>query len=342
MTTPSTTTPHPKEEGKTTPRSVEIYRRVDRTVFAFEAGIVTLATALMTVFVFLNIVFDFSNNQRLRITTHWQNGTLFEWSSWFFSFTSTGEAAPDQGGLVFGDLFPSVVAFCFLFSICLAISGRLPALKDRTGLHIFLGASALMSAIGVYLWFMLSFHPKWSCFILSLLVMGYSAYSILKSRPRQTGYLWISWLVVAFGLIAFSASVSDRFSAWTSRYALFLLLWTGFIGASMATSRGGHLRIDAVRKTLPEHMISRYNTLSFLVAALSSAVFCWLSFIYTLRRFGADTTEGEIPDWIKVLAIPVSMFFIALRFSGRAWLSAIGQPDVPPDNEQQGTIEVSR
>jgi TRAP-type C4-dicarboxylate transport system permease small subunit len=172
--------------------------------------------------------------------------------------------------------------------------------------------------------------------------LSYSAFSILKDKPRGATYIWISWLIVACGLIAFSASVSDRFSAWTSRYALFLLLWTGFIGASMATSRGGHLRIDAVRKTLPERMIGRYNTLSFLVAALSSAVFCWLSFIYTLRRFGADTTEGEIPDWIKVLAIPVSMFFIALRFSGRAWLSAIGQPDTPADDEDHVTVEVTK
>jgi TRAP-type C4-dicarboxylate transport system permease small subunit len=145
--------------------------------------------------------------------------------------------------------------------------------------------------------------------------------------------------------------------SWAQSYSLFLLLWVGFLGASMAARVRRHLRVDLMRKLVPEDKLAHFNAVSYLVAALFSGVVCYLGLLYL---FGADSSylkpiweapgwapaslaaeletfplpqdasmarralhvvfspsePGEPPDWLKVLAIPLSFFLITVRFLG--------------------------
>ncbi len=148
--------------------------------------------------------------------------------------------------------------------------------------------------------------------------------------------------------------------SWAQSYSLLMLLWVGFLGASMAARERRHLRVDLARKTLPPEKLPWFNTASYLAAAAFSAVVLYLSFEYifgfqssyikpiwevpswmpagmkdelingyplpedasafrrALQVFFAPSEPGEIPDWLKVLAIPVSFLLITLRFIGHA------------------------
>jgi TRAP-type C4-dicarboxylate transport system permease small subunit len=105
---------------------------------------------------------------------------------------------------------------------------------------------------------------------------------------------------------------------WTQKLALFLLLWTAFIGASMATHDGRHLTIDAVRKSVGPKIRPYYNAVSHAVAAMFTAAFMLLAYWYLQDRLAETAAPGEIPDWLKVLAIPVSLGIVTLRFAGRS------------------------
>lgn len=126
----------------------------------------------------------------------------------------------------------------------------------------------------------------------------------------------VAVLAVAVAVVAWM-SVPERYS-WATKLALFLLLWTAFIGASMATHDGRHLTVDAVRKAIPRRFLPYYEALSHLIAAAFTAAFAWLAFLYLDVRLGESAAPGEIPDWLKVLAIPVSLVMVTLRFAARS------------------------
>jgi TRAP-type C4-dicarboxylate transport system permease small subunit len=290
--------------GRRLKRVLGVYTRIDGAIFAVEAAIVTAATALMTLFIFLDLSFTFLNGLRVRL------------------FTESGRA----GGLEGSRIVALVLATLLVIGLAGAAVGAHPPPQKRGGrwqAGVFL---ALLGGLGLFCYLLVAAPPRVT---LSALVVVGGLYSFRRLWPAvQAGEYGkralVIWALAVALVMWFAGTVPDRYSSWTQPYALFLLLWTGFIGASMATSRGRHLRIDAVRKALPASVLGRYNFASNLLAGALTGVFCYLSIRYTFARFGNPAPAGEIPDWLKVLAIPVSLAFITLRFVTRALLNLMG------------------
>lgn len=288
-------------------RTLAVYRKIDDAVFSVEAGVVTAATALMTLFIFINLLFNFANGQALKVRVHQAAGTLWGPAPWG------------------SDLLPTVVSLLALVGLLGAVVTHHPRLRARSLLLRLLAVVLSTGAVLGFVVVMLRAHPRWSCLILTAVGSGWGANWLVRgqNRPARRGLSAAILLVATLSAVWFCSRLPENFSAWTNAWALFLLLWMGFLGASMATSRGRNLRIDAVRKAVPERHMPKYNALSFAVAALFSGLFCYLAIVYTGNRIG-ETVSGEIPEWIKVLAIPVALGFTTLRFAGRAVLAAMG------------------
>lgn len=122
--------------------------------------------------------------------------------------------------------------------------------------------------------------------------------------------------------------------SWAPNISLTLLLWMAFLGASMATHEGRHLAVDAVRKLIkPEHT-RLFNAASLAFSAFITGAFLYLAVIYISKRIGETPEPGKIPDWIKVLSIPVSLAFMTLRFGSYSIANATGFAlGVPPEPE---------
>jgi C4-dicarboxylate transporter DctQ subunit len=178
-------------------------------------------------------------------------------------------------------------------------------------------------------------------------------------NPKAAGILGVS-SAVAFYLFG---SLPQGYS-WAQSYSLLMLLWVGFLGASIAARERRHLRVDLARKLLPPDKLPAFNAVSYTVAAIFTGVVLYLGYIY---MFGADSTylrpiwdapgwlpeatrqtlmtefplpddasfgrrfmqvifapsePGEVPDWLKVMAIPFSMALVAIRFLGHAFVFA--------------------
>jgi TRAP-type C4-dicarboxylate transport system permease small subunit len=116
-----------------------------------------------------------------------------------------------------------------------------------------------------------------------------------------------------------------------------LVLWIGFVGATLATKEGKHINIDLVSRWLPpigKNVVTLITHLfSFLVCC--ALTYATLKFIRNEAQMGQKTFL-DIPAWIPVMILPITFSLMTFRFGLRSFknLSEIGKKDLPHDREK--------
>ncbi len=95
-----------------------------------------------------------------------------------------------------------------------------------------------------------------------------------------------------------------------------LVLWIGFIGATLATREGKHINIDAISRSLPPLGRAVAETCIHLFSSLICSLFTYasLKFIRNEAEMGATTLAG-IPAWILEAVLPLTFGLMAFRFA---------------------------
>lgn len=108
---------------------------------------------------------------------------------------------------------------------------------------------------------------------------------------------------------------------WAEELARYLMIWSGFLGASIATRQRRHLKIDILTRFLPDGQV---KTLILRLAALISAGFCFFltfvgyEFVANSFKGGRVSSSMGVPMWIIQAGIPLTSAIIACRFVGQA------------------------
>ena len=117
-----------------------------------------------------------------------------------------------------------------------------------------------------------------------------------------------------------------------------LVLWIGFIGATLATKEGKHINIDVISRWLPS--IGK-NVVTLITHLFSFLVCCALTYA-TLKFIRNEIQMGQktfldIPVWIPEMILPVTFGLMSLRFGLRSFknLSEMGKRDLPNDREKK-------
>ena len=110
---------------------------------------------------------------------------------------------------------------------------------------------------------------------------------------------------------------------WVDILLRHLVLWTGFLGAALATSSERHINIDAFTRFLSPRVRNVVNTLTSVFAV----AMCWFlldaSVTYVKNEMIAGSTiYADIPAWYSALIIPIGFGLLILHFSVRTILSA--------------------
>ncbi len=160
------------------------------------------------------------------------------------------------------------------------------------------------------------------------------------------GLAWIekTFLVTALAvmclIVFFDFFLREFFASgfvWAKELAMFLMIWVGFIGASLATRANRHLVVGIPEKLFPPNTL-RYVSFSVAILVVVLTLFvAYLGWQYVMetRMFEERSIVLRIPLWYVQIIIPVSLFVIAIRFFGlglrvlRKDLTAIGGGDVP-------------
>ena len=99
-----------------------------------------------------------------------------------------------------------------------------------------------------------------------------------------------------------------------------LVLWIGFIGATLATQEGKHINIDVVSRWLP----SLGKRLVALITHLFSFCICCL-LTYAAIKFIKNEIQMEkmtflsIPAWVPELILPLTFILMTCRFGLRSF-----------------------
>ncbi len=102
---------------------------------------------------------------------------------------------------------------------------------------------------------------------------------------------------------------------WGDIFLRHLVLWVGFLGASLATREQKHINIDLFGRLLPE----KGKQISRMVTNLFSVFICLLltdaswTFVQDEKMIGTILFE-DIPTWYFQIIIPIGFFLMSFRF----------------------------
>lgn len=285
------------------------FGRADDALYSVERVIVTASLIIMTLSSFLKVLSDFL------------------------------EKLP-QGSPFY------LLATLVLLIVARVATGNSPTLKDnRMKANLFALLGGLLG--GGFIWVVGTFSSAIVVIICVLTAGGMLVtYTLEDARGPEGlritgGTLWKLAVTLAASVAGvWVGATLDSGYSWAPNISLTLLLWMAFLGASMATHEGRHLAVDAVRKLVKPERERLFNAASLAMSAIVTSAFLYLAVIYLAKRVGETPEPGKIPDWIKVLSIPVSLAFMTLRFSCYAMAEAVGaKMGIPPEPKAETEVQ---
>ncbi len=124
-------------------------------------------------------------------------------------------------------------------------------------------------------------------------------------------------ILLAFSQIILRNAFSSGIS-WGDPLVRYLVLWVGFIGASLATKEGKHITIEVFARWLSDRGNQYFKAISNLVSVLVCGllVFAGWTFVLNEAQMGGSTFL-QIPVWVPQIIIPVTFALMTLRFAFR-------------------------
>lgn len=139
-----------------------------------------------------------------------------------------------------------------------------------------------------------------------------------------------SFLIAFLGLMVVLAFLQvilrNVFSSgimWADILLRHLVLWIGFLGAALATSRKRHINIDALTRFLPTKPRHAVGVLTDLFAAAICYLLFRSSITFVQNEIAEKTTiYADIPAWCGEIIIPIGFGLLVVHFVIRGVLSA--------------------
>jgi TRAP-type C4-dicarboxylate transport system permease small subunit len=165
-----------------------------------------------------------------------------------------------------------------------------------------------------------------------LVLAAHSARSIsaerAKSAPPTLGKSALVGALVFVGATIFVKGLLWVFPSsvpGAQKFALGFMLWSGMLGASLATKTRRHIILDPIKKKLDEQTLKPFS----LIGGVVTATFCGLISLLGCMQLHEQFVEWRsgdgvgvydalpIPLWIGTLSIPFTFGVMALRFLGQ-------------------------
>jgi TRAP-type C4-dicarboxylate transport system permease small subunit len=107
---------------------------------------------------------------------------------------------------------------------------------------------------------------------------------------------------------------------WIDPFLRYLVLWSGLLGAAMATSKGKHIAFDIINFLVPTFMHAWFQVITDLFSTIVAAFLTWAAFLFIRNEieFGGAQLLS-VPSWIWNLIFPIAFAMITLRFLMAAW-----------------------
>ncbi|MDB5873383.1 MAG: putative Tripartite ATP-independent periplasmic transporter DctQ component [Ramlibacter sp.] len=117
---------------------------------------------------------------------------------------------------------------------------------------------------------------------------------------------------VALGVMTRAFGISY---SWTEELARYSMIWAVYLGASVATARAAHVRMEMLQPLMPQRawkMVDRLQLVITLGFSLLVA-FIGMKLVAQLHELGQESPLLGVPMYAMYAAIPVSFALMALH-----------------------------
>lgn len=141
--------------------------------------------------------------------------------------------------------------------------------------------------------------------------------SILARVESGIVVFFLAIMIVMAFLQVVLRNVFNTGILWVDPFLRHLVLWLGFLGATLATREGRHIRIDVLTRFLTPKL----KRFSSIITHFFSAVVCYflvnasVTFLVGEKQFGgAVSLFTEVPIWYVQMIIPFGFALMMVRF----------------------------
>lgn len=142
--------------------------------------------------------------------------------------------------------------------------------------------------------------------------------------------------LAAMVLMAFLQVILRNFFSysilWADVFLRHLVLWVGFLGASLATREQKHINVDALSRLLSDRARRWVRLVTNLFSATVCAFLAKAAYVFVRdERAVGSTLFGDAPLWLFVVIVFIGFACMTFRFLLQALQSVL--PAAPPREE---------
>jgi len=133
----------------------------------------------------------------------------------------------------------------------------------------------------------------------------------------ESGVLFTIILIMVLGAFVqvMLRLLFDSGVLWGDIFLRHLVLWVGFIGASLATRDGKHINVDIFARYLKPPLKNYVQAFIDLVAATVTVYLVKAAWTFVMEeRAYATTAFNDVPAWYFQIIIPVGFALMGVRF----------------------------
>ncbi|WP_136810629.1 TRAP transporter small permease [Desulfosediminicola flagellatus] len=102
---------------------------------------------------------------------------------------------------------------------------------------------------------------------------------------------------------------------WADPMLRYLVLWSGLLGAAMATSRGKHIALDLAGFLTPKKLLPFVLLATHLFSCITAGFLTWAAYLFIRSEMEFSVpTIFDLPSWVINLIFPLAFALITLRY----------------------------
>ena len=293
-----------------------IIRRIDDWIFAIEMGILWTFLGVSAVMVFLDVVY-----RRLAAP----DSKVAELAARILGVESPEgmQTLTTMGPIVSGIIGVGLVYFAFWTAEQHAAE---PGKQSR--IKPVIETVFACAGLGLLGWIMIrpDVESRWFYLLLYSLCAGVWLFDQLRERAEGWIFRLVAFVIVTALYLYVTLNYFPDGYSWSKELSLIMLLWVGFLGASVCAHQGKHIQVGALKRVVPPSMSHWMDALGFLFTAAFCCFMALLGFEYATEALMLEGRfeQTNVPDWVATIAVPAAFAMTMIRYIAAAFSSILG------------------
>jgi len=291
-------------------------RRIDDWIFHVEMGVLWTFLGVSAVMVFLDVVYRRLAAPDSKVAELTARVLRIESPEAMDTLTTIGPIVTSIIGV-------GLVYFAFWTAEKHASEGR-----EQSRIKPLIETAAACAGLGLLGWIMLQprVESRWFYLLLYALCSAVWLFTLLRVRAAA----WVSKLIAFVVVTALYLYITFNFFpdgySWSKELSLIMLLWVGFLGASVCAHEGKHIQVGALKKVVPASMSRFSDAIGYLLTAAFCFFMALLGYEYAAEAIQLEGRfeQTNIPDWVATIAVPAAFAMTMIRYIGAAFSSIMG------------------